>query len=161
MSKPENIAIREAEDSDSYAIIELIGSIFEDYENCVLDLGGIDKELHTIKTTCQFQGGNFWVAVAKDKIVGCIGFIQKDNVVELKRLYVAKDYRRRGLATRLTEKVIFSAMEAPARAVDCWSDTRFTEAHDFYLSHGFEQLPQTRKLNDLSDSTEYRFMRVL
>lgn len=161
LTDSEDIEIREAEDTDSDALIELIGSIFDEYENCVLDLDGIDKELYTIKTTCQFQGGNFWVAVVKGKIIGCAGFIQKANVVELKRLYVAKDFRRRGLATKLTEKVIFSAMETTARAVDCWSDTRFTEAHDFYLSHGFEQLPQTRKLNDPSDSTEYRFMRLL
>lgn len=157
----ETIEIREALDSDSYGLIELIGAIFEDYEGCVLDLEGIDKELTGIKTYCRNQGGNFWVAVAKDKIVGCAGYIQKENVVELKRLYVAKDYRRHGLATRLTNKVIFSAMENSARAVDCWSDTRFVEAHRFYLTHGFEQLPQSRKLNDPSDSEEWRFMRLV
>ncbi|MEE8295590.1 MAG: GNAT family N-acetyltransferase [Sphingomonadales bacterium] len=153
--------IREAQDTDSQGLIELIGSIFEDYENCVLDLDGIDKELFTIKTTCQFQGGNFWVAVVKGKIIGCAGFTKKDNVVELKRLYIAKDFRRLGLATKFMNMVIFAAMENSARAVDCWSDTRFVEAHQFYLSHEFEQLPQTRKLNDPSDSEEYRFMRLL
>jgi putative acetyltransferase len=157
----EIIKIREAEDGDAYGLIELIGSIFEDYENCVLDLDDLDKELLTIKTTCQFRGGNFWVAVENDKIIGCAGFIRKDNICELKRLYVAKDYRRKGLASKLMDMVIFAAMANSARAVDCWSDTRFEEAHHFYLTHGFEKLPQTRRLNDPSDSTEFRFMRLL
>lgn len=155
------ISIREADDSDCYGLIELISSIFEDYENCVLDLDGIDKDLHTIKTTCQFQGGNFWVAVTEEKIIGCVGLVQKEMISELKRLYVSKAYRRHGLGSRLLNLVIFAALENSARAVDCWSDTRFIEAHEFYLTHGFDLLPQTRKLNDPSDSEEYRFMRML
>ena len=95
------------------------------------------------------------------RIIACAGYIQKENIVELKRLYVAKDFRRQGLATKMADKVIFAAMENSARAVDCWSDTRFEEAHRFYLKKGFDLLPQRRKLNDPSNSEEFRFMRLL
>ncbi len=155
------IAIREGDDSDSYELVDLIGSVFKEYEGCVLDLEGIDKELLHMKSYCEARGGNFWVAVHKGVIVGCSGYIQKDNVVELKRLYVAKKHRGKGLGSRLTDLVIFSAMELSARAVDCWSDTRFLEAHDFYLHKGFERLPQERALNDPSNTREWRFMRLL
>lgn len=155
------IEIREAHDSDSYGLIELIENVFSEYEGCQLDLDGIDRELTAIRTAVERRGGNFWVAVQKGKIVGCAGYIQKENVVELKRLYVAKEYRRKGLGNRLADMVFVAAMELSARAVDCWSDTRFKEAHQFYLKKGFEQLPQKRFLNDPSNSEEWRFMRLL
>lgn len=48
-----------------------------------------------------------WVADYRDQIIGMIG-VQKtaDNMAEVRRLRVAKDYRRRGVGTKLMERAL-------------------------------------------------------
>ena len=166
MAGPEErdkITIRDGRDGDSPGLIALVGSCFEEYEGCVLDLDGIDADLIDPATAFKRQGGRLWVAVAGGKIVGSIGYGVKDGgeTVELKKLYVNREYRRRGLASRLYGLVHGAAVEHRAKAIDLWSDTRFLEAHAFYLSKGFEQLAESRFLNDPSKTTEYHFARRL
>jgi len=156
-----NISIRRASDDDAAGLIDLIGTIFMDYENCILDLDDLDKELLAIDTAMRAQGGKFWVATFEDRIVGAIGYTLKGNFVELKRLYVARDCRGTGLANKLTDLVYKAASDAGAGAIELWSDTRFIEAHAFYLKHGFEKQPETRDLNDPSNSTEFHFIKKL
>jgi len=161
MADLSDITIREAEDSDAPGLISLIGDIFGEYD-CVLDLENLDKELLSIDSYIKSRGGKFWVAEQAARIVGSIGYGLKDEgMVELKRLYVNKNWRRKGLANRLTDLVYLAAAEVGARAIDLWSDTRFVEAHAFYLKHGFQQQPETRDLNDPSNSTEFHFIKRL
>jgi len=163
MSDLSDISIREAEDADAPGLIGLIGDIFAEYD-CVLDLDDLDKELFGIKGAMKAHHGKFFVAEEEDRIIGCIGYILKGaerDVVELKRLYVAKEYRRLGLATRLYDLIVNAAGEVNANAIDLWSDTRFKEAHAFYLRYGFEKLPETRRLYDPSNTTEYHFIKML
>jgi len=163
MSSLKNLSIREARDSDSQGLIDLIGTIFSEYD-CVLDLDDLDKELLAIRTAVTKKNGDFYVAEERGRIVGCVGYILKGaecNFVELKRLYVALEFRRQGLATKLYDLIIDASMRANARAIDCWSDTRFKEAHAFYLKKGFTKLPETRRLYDPSNTTEFHFIKEL
>ena len=153
------ISIRVGRDEDSEGLIALVGGCFEEYEGCVLDLDGIDADLIAPATAFNGQGGRFWVAAVAGNIVGSIGYTLKDQgaTVELKKLYVNHEFRRRGLASRLYDLVHGAAVDHGAKAIDLWSDTRFLEAHAFYLSKGFELLPESRHLNDPSNTTEYHF----
>jgi putative acetyltransferase len=153
------ITIRDGTNADSPDLIALVGSCFEEYEGCVLDLEGIDADLVAPAAAFEAQGGRFWVAETGDRIVGSIGYGLKDEgvTVELKKLYVSRRLRRRGLASRLYDRVHDAAMEHGASMIDLWSDTRFLEAHAFYLFKGFHRLDETRVLNDPSDTTEYHF----
>jgi putative acetyltransferase len=162
MADLRDITVREASDEDSRGLIALIGEIFSDYDNCVLDLDKLDRELTAIDSHIKRLGGKFWVAEYQGEIVGSIGYAPKGrDLIELKRLYVAKAWRRLGLAGRLADLVYQAAENLNATAIELWSDTRFTEAHAFYLKHGFEKLPQTRDLNDPSNSTEYHYIKKL
>ena len=155
----DKITIRDGRDGDSPGLIALVGGCFAEYEGCVLDLQGIDADLIDPATAFERQGGHLWVAVAGGKIVASIGYGVKDGgeTVELKKLYVNREFRRRGLASRLYKLVHGAAVDRGAEAIDLWSDTRFLEAHAFYLSKGFEQLAESRFLNDPSKTTEYHF----
>lgn len=42
-----------------------------------------------------------------------------------------------------------------------WSDTRFVESHALYISLGYEKIPVTRELGDLSYTVELRFRKSL
>ncbi|RMD88303.1 MAG: N-acetyltransferase [Alphaproteobacteria bacterium] len=152
------VTIREATDADAAGVIALIDSCFSDYDGCVMDLPGLDADLPAVASRFREQGGRFWVAENAGRIVGCVGYVPLDrDTVELKRLYVARTARRQGLASRLLALVRDAARTHGARHIDLWSDTRFVEAHAFYLAHGFSQTGATRKLDDPSDTTEYAF----
>lgn len=157
------IDIRPGLDSDSPGLIELVGGCFAEYEGCKLDLAGIDAALTAPATAFEAEHGRFWVAEVQGRIIGSIGYAIKDDgrTVELKKLYVDSDCRRRGLATKLYGLVYQAAADLGAEAIDLWSDTRFREAHAFYLTKGFGKLGETRYLNDPSETTEYHFILPL
>jgi len=54
-----------------------------------------------------------------------------------------------------------AACAADAVRMVLWSDTRFVESHAFYASLGYEKIPLTRELNDLSNTVEFRFRKSL
>lgn len=164
----DELTLRAARDEDAEGLIALIGGCFAEYEGCVMDLDGIDSALKAIETHFRGLGGKFWLLedpAAGNRIVSSVGLSPSEamgeGVVELNKLYVSSDYRRRGIASRLLNLVLDEAQEAGARAVDLWSDTRFVEAHVFYGHHGFTHLPETRDLHDPSNTTEYHFVREL
>ena len=47
----------------------------------------------------------FYVAVDKGKIIGTIALEDLEDKVKLKRLYLHKDYRNKGIVTELLKKV--------------------------------------------------------
>ncbi len=155
--------IRDARDSDEAGLIELIGSIFAEYPNCVLAVDEEIPELRHIATSFADWDGRFWVAERQGRIVGCVGLTpaHEPGGIELKKLYVAASERRSGLGGRLTELVIAEARKRGARFIDLWSDTRFVTAHAFYEHRGFAKSGATRELHDLSDTVEYYFRREL
>ena len=66
-----------------------------------------------------------------------------------------------GLGSRLVALVEHEALGRAMATVELWSDTRFIDAHRLYRSLGYDQLPGTRELHDLSDTVEYRFAKRL
>jgi len=154
----ERLQLRPATDDDASQIIDLIAACFADYPGCVMDLPGLDADLPAIASTFHDQNGEFWVVTVGDRIAGCGGYAPvADDWIELKRMYVARNMRRRGIASRLLDCVLAAAARRRASGVLLWSDTRFEAAHKFYSRHGFTQTGRTRELNDPSNTTEYEF----
>jgi putative acetyltransferase len=170
MSPPGQVRIRPALDTDAPGLIALLGAAFAQYPGCILDVDEEEPDLKAIATAYGRYGGQFWVAVAPtgsvgvaNAVVGSVGWVptKEPGMIELRKLYVAADYRRHGLASQLLALVETAATSRQASGIGLWSDSRFLEGHQFYLARGFEQRPQTRQLFDLSDSTEYRFVKLL
>lgn len=156
------IMTRPATDADSPRVIEIIDACFQGYPGCVMDLPGLDADLPAVASHFARLGGEFRVAERAGAILGCGGYAPlAHGLVELKRLYVSPDARRLGIASQLLNWVIAAAKARDAREIGLWSDTRFIEAHVFYLRHGFTQTGETRDLDDPSNTTEYRFHRQL
>jgi putative acetyltransferase len=155
------IELRVARDSDAAGIIALIGGAYAEYAGCVLDVESEEPDLLAIATAYARRGGNFWVAVNSNEVVGCIGWApRQQGWIELKKLYVSAAHRRQGIATQLLALVEAAASEHRVTALELWSDTRFLEGHHFYRANGFVQQPETRELFDLSETTEYRFVKL-
>jgi putative acetyltransferase len=158
-----DLLLRDATDEDSWDLIGLIAACWSEYPGCVLDIDGEAPYYRTIATSFASWGGRFWVAEQAGRVVGSIGLAPGGaaDEVELRMLYVARPYRRRGLARRLVALFDGEARARGARSVTLWSDTRFAEAHAFYEQLGYTRAPHTRELHDLSHTVEYNFTKTL
>lgn len=138
------IKYRAFEERDTGGVKELNSSILQEYG---FRTGPWDNDLDSIFKT-YFSGGCFWVAESSPgQIIGtaAIRRVSSDEA-ELKRLRVRKDYRRKGIGTRLLDLCIsFCVREGYAKLV---LDTAsvFQEAISLYQSKGF--IPDgTRKVD--------------
>ncbi len=156
--------IRDARDEDALDVIELIGSVFGEYPNCVLDVDGEMPELRRVESYHREHGGAFWLAESEGRVVGCAGYVAKTGphtTFELKKLYVHRRARTAGLGAIFVDRVERIARETGVTFIDLWSDTRFVTAHRFYEKRGYVRGPTTRDLHDKSDSVEYYFRKQL
>lgn len=161
--------IRPAEDSDADALIALVDHCFQEYadQGVVIDLDDLDADLHAIRTNITQQKGDFWVVEPKHStpetgLIACIGVAPiATNQCELKRLYMHADYRGQGLADHLVKMVEHWVLNYGANYLSLWSDTRFTRAHRFYEKKGYVRQPLTRDLNDISNTTEYEYIKQM
>jgi putative acetyltransferase len=162
-----DLLTRPADDADAAGLIALIGAVYAEYPGCVLDVEREEPDLLEIASASARKGGAFWVTIDLESaaLVGCVGWLpgaadpERRGWVELRKLYVARSHRRRGLASALCAKVEAVAREREAVGVELWSDTRFLDAHRFYSGRGYARQPGYRELFDLSQSREYHFLK--
>ena len=159
---PEDQLVRRlVRDTDSTALIELIATCWQEYPGCVMDVDGEEPWLRAPATAYARKAGVFWVVEQGTTVVACVGYVPHGDQAELKSLYVAKPARRRGLGAELTALVESTAVERGAREMTLWSDTRFADAHRLYERLGYRRTGRQRDLHDLSNTTEYEFIRTL
>jgi putative acetyltransferase len=135
---------RTFEEGDTGGVKELNSIVLQEYG---FRTGPWDDDLDSIFET-YFSGGCFWIAESSPgQIIGTVAIrrISSDEA-ELKRLRVRKDFRRRGIGTRLLDLCIsFCIREGYIKLV---LDTAsvFREAISLYQSKGFI-LDGTRKVD--------------
>ncbi|MHC4135913.1 MAG: GNAT family N-acetyltransferase [Planctomycetota bacterium] len=149
--------VRPATDDDAEGVIDLIARVFAEYPGCVLDVDREEPELRTPASAFD----RFWVVEESGTVVGCIACALHGAVVELKKLYLDEAARGRGLARQLVQLVEKTAHGHDATLIELWSDTRFTTAHAVYEHLGYARTGRTRDLHDLSNTTEYHFVKHL
>ncbi|MBC8406146.1 MAG: GNAT family N-acetyltransferase [Planctomycetes bacterium] len=159
MTPPLDVELRIGQDQDSAGVIDLITTIFGEYPNCYMDVENEEQKLLSPATS--YDG--FWVLDRGGEIVGCIAcsFDLSSQHFELQKLYVAADLRKGGWGRRLVRVVENHARELQIPEIELWTDTRFETAHRFYQGLGYLRTGRTRKLNDISHTVEYHFVRAL
>lgn len=152
--------LREAKDSDSSGIIALIDACYREYPPNILDVDAEEPELRAPAS----KYPAFWVVEdAQGGIVGCIALQIREpgQRIELKKCYVHSSQRGLGLGRLMVEKVEDWARQNQCSEVELWTDTRFRLAHRVYSALGYEASGRTRDLNDLSETTEFHFLKRL
>lgn len=154
--------VRDARDDDSLDLIGLVARCWAQYPGCVLDVHGEERDLLAPATAFGAAGGRLWVAERQGRLVASVGLVPGDDgTVLLKKLYVDPTVRRLGLGERLVALVELEATERGVTRIELWSDTRFEDAHRLYERLGYERLPRTRELGDLSETVEFCFVKPL
>ncbi len=154
--------IRPVLDADAEGLIRLIDVCWSAYEGCILDVDAEEPQLRAIRSHFDALGGEYWVVEGADgRIAAAGGWAPAADAagIELHKLYVSAELRRQGIARRLVGMAEAAARTRGSRFVELWSDTRFLEAHAFYEALGYRRTGRTRDLDDLSNTTEFHFVK--
>jgi len=150
-----SLTLRPARDADGPGIVALVATSYARYENSYLDPIGEEPGLMT--PTQSFD--RFWVLEHDSGwIVGSIALTYHADASELKKVYLIPKFWGQGWGSKLYET---AAAAFTGARVFAWSDTRFHTGHKFYRHKGFRQLPETRFLNDHSETQEFCFEKDL
>ena len=152
-----DVIVREANDSDSDAIISLIDNIYDEYQGCVLLVDDEEPELRSPASSYQKLGGRFWVAVCNDNICGTVALTPTDapHVARSNKLYVSSVARSRGIGEAMCNLVERTAKEdLNAEMMMLYTDSRFLKAHRLYERLGYERQPGLLHRADASQSVE-------
>lgn len=133
--------IKEFEDRYNEKVNDFIISIFvEEYgfEECRKELERQNNYEYIEK------GGNLWIALDdEDNVIGTIALVKHNNEeVELKKLYVRKDYRGKGLSKELYSRVIDTTKENDFNRIFLGTYEKLETAINFYLRRGFKKIDE-------------------
>jgi putative acetyltransferase len=155
---PADISIREARDGDAAALSDLVASVFAEYEG-VLFRPEEFPELDAVASHFAARGGCLFVAEMSGRIVASFGYVMthEEGLAEILKVYLAREFRGRGIARDLMERVLDGARAAGAHALTLWSDVKFTDGHRFYERHGFVRGAGLRAIHDASETLEINY----
>lgn len=142
------VQIRQFETRDLKAVEELFSSGMLFYAASYPDLYAIwegyvneslNDDISKIDDVYITPGGNFWVAIIEDKVVGMVALEKKpDGEGELRRMSVNAEYRRYGLGRKLVAHLEDWAKTSGYKRVWLSTGAIMTNACKFYPSIGYE-----------------------
>lgn len=144
------IGIRPYQAQDYQAVRALIESVLTEF-GFAFAVGGLEQDLKEIGARYGTQRAGFWVAEAATGIGGTVAIRPKaERTCELKRLYLAPQWRGQGLGQTLYAHAELFARQAGYERIWLDSSRRFSSAHRLYERNGFILLQ--RLDNDWEDN---------
>lgn len=101
-------------------------------------------DLTDIAASYQLQGGNFWIALDKGKVIGTIALFNLGNGYgDLRKMFVKQAFRgtEYGLGKHLLNILIAWAITHRYRKIFLETTTRFAAAVRFYQKNDFVEIP--------------------
>ncbi|TSC58088.1 MAG: N-acetyltransferase GCN5 [Candidatus Peregrinibacteria bacterium Greene0416_19] len=123
-------------------------------------LKGIDRpDLNNIAGAYQSDGGNFWLLKVDDEIVGTIALRNYGNGCGyLKRMYVAENMRRKGIAKHLLTTLLTYARQHGYTELYLGTVGEMDAAIKFYQSQGFQRIKALPEgMPECGDSVFFKF----
>ena len=134
----ENITIIEAAESADFAVGR---ALFEEYAQAIdVDLCFQDfaAELDRLSVMYAPPAGSLLLAMAGSDVAGCAGLRKlRDDICEMKRLYVRPAFRGRHLGRRMAEEIARRARDLHYRTLVLDTLGTMEAAQRLYLSMGF------------------------
>jgi GNAT superfamily N-acetyltransferase len=158
------LVLRYARDDDATRIIALISSIWSEYPDKILVAARDMPELLRPAGAYARGGGRFWVIEANSQLIGTVALMpseEETGVVELQKLYVARNVRNNGLGAFLCDLVEREARERGDHAIELWSDIKLLDAHRRYEKLGYRRSGDIRMRDDTSKTVQYYYRKSL
>jgi len=139
-------------------LIALIERVYGEYGQRI-ELATLDSDLLRIGKVYAPPAGTFKVLLDGQKLIGSVAVKKcgKDEA-ELKRVFVAPAYRRRGLGKKLSRWAHEWAGKHGCTTLMIWSDTLYEDAHSLYRGLGAEDTGRSRTLGGVNDVAEFLFV---
>ena len=131
------LKIREARNEDREQITELVFSVLREY-GLKPDPEGIDADLKDIEQEYFKRGGVLYVLEDDGKIIGTYGlYPMESGSCELRKMYLRKAYRGRGIGRSMLRQAVAKAEEMGFDEITLETATALVEAIELYKSFGF------------------------
>ena len=133
------ITLRAATDADISALVVVLKAAFEEYRGRLDPPSGAHAET-AAKLREVLRTSHAVLALAGDEIVGCVFYTPSGDHVDLFRLAVLPEYRRRGIARALIAYVEARARELGLPRVQLGVRTALTGNRAYYERLGYRLL---------------------
>jgi putative acetyltransferase len=139
MNDNSDIIIRTATNGDCEEVQKLVFGVLREYD-LQPDLQATDLDIFDIETHYLNRGGIFEILEdAKGNLLGTVGLYPLDaEMVELRKMYFAKELRGRGFGKKMLEKMIEKARELGFSKIYLETASVLREAVALYEKYGFE-----------------------
>jgi len=143
----ENYTLVSARNIDSKEIKGVIYSILNEY-GLKEDEDNTDADLNNIQKYYTNNNGFFGKILINDKIVGTIGLFKLDNFTcELRKMYLLKEHRGKGLGKLLMDIIIQKAKEKKYKKIELETASVLQEAIGLYKKYGFREIEKSNLAN--------------
>lgn len=134
----------EIKESLSEELIRKTRELFIEYVNYLgfdLSFQNFDEELKTLPGNYAPPEGSLLLGFYEGKLAGCVGLRKfKEEICEMKRLYVRPKYRRKNIGRILSKAIINKAYEIGYKFMRLDTLPFMKEAISLYLSLGFKEI---------------------
>jgi putative acetyltransferase len=140
MGEVHNLRLRVASNRDCEHITNLVFSVLREYD-LKPDPASTDADIKDIDSSYFQRGGTFFVLEEKDgSIVGAYGLYPLEkHTCELRKMYLHKAYRGKGLGKLLLEDALTRARQLGFRRMTLETASVLKEAIALYKSYGFAE----------------------
>ena len=117
--------------------------VFDFTSNCFNELGKRFEPCgrHSFYAIISQYFVQFWCMLSGGDIIGTVALKRhEDDTAELKALYLAKEFRSKGLGTSLLNKAVDYARESGYKRIVLDSMSQYTAAISLYKKSGFRQI---------------------
>lgn len=135
--------------------IQIAANLFREYQsylNVDLCFQGFEQELATLPGKYAEPGGAILLAEHGEQIAGCVAVrLLKDDICEMKRLYVTEGFRGLSAGRMLAEAVIEKAKQLGYKRMQLDTLQRLERAVGLYTKLGFKEIQPyyTNPLNEV------------
>ena len=133
------VTLRPATNNDREAVTSLVRDVLQEY-GLKTSPGSTDADLRDLEFNYHARGGRFDVLEnTEGQIVGCVGLYPHDtHSVELRKMYLRKDARGKGLGKKLLDHALTTAKQLGYKRVTLETASVLKEAIKLYTKYGFE-----------------------
>jgi N-acetylglutamate synthase-like GNAT family acetyltransferase len=88
---------------------------------------------------------NFWIALNENnKVIGCIGLQEKNNIGIMKKFFVYKEYRETGIGKKLYDNLLEYSKSYSLKNIVLDTPSNAISSHKIYIKSGFKEIKKKR-----------------